>query len=286
MKNFIAFLILCAVIIIPARLVGSATIVDCIVVEINNKEIIKSFDLKAEEKFREVDCLPPLFKGFRSRNDLESFIDEILLAKVGLEELEKNISSINRNFGLWVEKRDEWVGGEFGDVLYIWSGHMDDFFKKIIALGKIGEGDGNDLKKLIENWKDFLLVELFFPDESCSARKKDVRKIILTATEELGMDFSYVEKRFLQRAFAKRAFEEISKVAEGKAQVIPAEIKKYYEDFSKGQDELFEKIKNQKKNDIILKKLQDIRSKVIVRVHNDFAEFIADSGYNLYKLSE
>ena len=285
MKNFIAFLILSTVIMIPIS-VRSEIIENIVVVEVNGKEIIKLSDLKMEEKFQEAGCLPPLLEGFRSKNSLESFIDETILAGVGLEKIEKQLSSANRNFGLWVEKRDEWSRGEFADVLQIWSGHTDDFFKKVILLGKIDEEDGGDLKKIIKDWKNLLLVNLFFPEESRFARRESVRKIIRITAEELNTNFSYVERRFLRRALAKSVFDEIVEMAKEKSQIIPADIRNGYEDFQGGQKKFFEKIKEMKKNNMILKNLQDIRGKAVIGVHNDFAGDIADSGYNLYKFSE
>lgn len=283
MKHFIAFLILCVVVIAPIRLVRSET-VDCIVVEINGKEIIKLSDLRMEEKFQEAGCLPSFFEGFRNRNELERFLDETVLAKIGMEEIERNLASINRNFGIWVEKRDEWSRGE--DVLQIWSGHLDDFFEKVVLLGKIGEEDGRDLKKLMKDWKNFLLVDLFFPNESRFARREDVRKIIRITAEALDVNFSYVERRFLKHALAKRAFDEILKIAKEKVQIIPADIKQYYESFEDGQGRFYDKIKEVKRNGIILKKLQEIRGKVVLGVHSDFAGDIADSGYNLYQFGK
>ena len=227
MKNFIAFLILSTVIMIPIS-VRSEIIENIVVVEVNGKEIIKPSDLKMEEKFQEAGCLPPLLEGFRSKNSLESFIDETILASVGLEKIEKQLSSANRNFCFLVEKTDEWPPGEFADVLQIWSGHTDDFFKKIVLLGKIGEEDGKDLKKIIKDWKNLLLVNLFFPEESRFARRESVRKIIRITAEELNTNFSYVERRFLRRALAKRALVDLEEKIEH-VFILPIEIKTYCE---------------------------------------------------------
>ena len=227
MKNFLAvtFLFFC-IAVIPVKLVQSGEIVDYVLAEINGKEIVKFSDMQMEEKFQKVGCLPPLFEDFRSKNNLEVLVDESILAQIGLKKIEEYISSVNRNFGMWVEKRDEWVRGE--DVLQIWSGHMDDFFKKVILLGKIDEEDGKDLKKLIRDWKNLLLVELFFPDESCFKRRGDVRKIISITADRLDATFSYVERRFLKRALAKNALEDLEEKVEH-IFVLPNEIKKYCE---------------------------------------------------------
>ena len=41
----------------------------------------------------------------------------------------KKLNALNRNFGVYTKKRDDWLSGsnEFGDVIGVWSGHIDDF---------------------------------------------------------------------------------------------------------------------------------------------------------------
>ena len=223
MKYLVLVFLVTAIFFFP-KMVRSE-IIDRVVVEMNG-EIIKLSDIKMEEKIQELNCLPPLFDGFRSKNDLERFVDETILAGVGLEKIEKHLASVNSNFGLWVEKRDEWSSGEYGDVLQIWSGHLDDFFKKVVLLGKVNEEDGKDLKKLIKDWKNLLLADLFFPGESRFSRRENIRKIIRITADKLDANFYYTERRFLKRALAKKALEKLQETVEG-VHVFPREIKDY-----------------------------------------------------------